>query len=79
MHIAQPVIALWYLRKFKRIIPLLIAYDILLIASILILNWHYFVDILGGIVVAAVAVLLVGETFKLDDVSMVFTDEVVVD
>jgi hypothetical protein len=55
MHIAQPMIVLWYLRRWPRITRLLLAYDVLLIAAILLLEWHYFVDLIGGAAVAAAA------------------------
>ncbi len=56
MHIAQPLIVIWFLRRWKRIVIVLCAYDALLILSILFLQWHYLVDILAGALVAAVAV-----------------------
>lgn len=59
MHIAQPMIALWFLRKWKRIVVALVSYDIFLVASILLLEQHYFVDLLGGALVAALAILMV--------------------
>lgn len=59
MHIAQPLIVLWYLRKWKNMAAVLLTYDILLVVAILLLEWHFFVDILGGVAVAAVAVLTI--------------------
>lgn len=59
MHIAQPLIVLWFLRKWKRIAIALIAYDVILMAAILLLEWHYFVDLLGGALVAVVAIAMV--------------------
>jgi PAP2 superfamily len=56
MHIVQPLIALWFLRAWKRIVIFLAAYDLLLVAAILLLEWHYAVDILGGVLVALVAI-----------------------
>jgi hypothetical protein len=58
MHIAQPLIVLWFLRRWKRMFIALCAYDLLLIASILLLEFHYFVDILGGLLVAAIAIFV---------------------
>jgi hypothetical protein len=60
MHVANPLVVLWYLRKWKRMVAVLLAYDVLLVAAILLLEWHYFVDILGGVAVAGVAVLVMG-------------------
>jgi PAP2 superfamily len=56
MHIAQPLVVLWFLRKWKRIAGVLIIYDVLLIPAILLLEWHYFADLLGGAVVAIAAI-----------------------
>jgi len=58
LHLAQPLIVLWFMRRWKRIVFCLIAYDILLIPAILLLEWHYVVDLLGGIAVAIIAILL---------------------
>ena len=59
MHIVQPLIALWFLRRWKRIMMVLIVYDVLLVAAILLLEWHYLVDVLAGILVAIVAIAAV--------------------
>jgi hypothetical protein len=59
MHIVQPLIALWFLRRWRRIVIVLAVYDILLLAAIVLLEWHYVVDIVGGILVAAIAIAAV--------------------
>jgi PAP2 superfamily len=58
LHIAQPIIVAWYLRKWRRMLLFLIAYDVLLIPAILLLEWHYLVDIFGGVAVAVLAIHL---------------------
>jgi PAP2 superfamily len=58
MHIADPLIVLWFLRKEKKIAALLIAYDVVLIAAILLLQWHFFSGLLGGFLVAGLAIYL---------------------
>lgn len=58
MHIAQPLIVMWFLRRWKRMVIALCAYDALLIVAILLLEWHYVVDILGGFLVAGVAIAI---------------------
>ena len=58
MHIAQPLIVLWFLRRWKRIVFCLVLYDIVLIPAILLLEWHYVVDLLGGILIAVFAIVL---------------------
>jgi hypothetical protein len=62
MHIAQPLIVIWFLRRWKRMVIALGIYDVLLVLAILFLEWHYFIDILGGIFVAAVAIAVSAPT-----------------
>lgn len=62
MHIAQPLIVAWFLRRWKRMLLVLFAYDTVLIVSILLLEWHYVVDIIGGIVVAGIAIAITAGT-----------------
>jgi hypothetical protein len=65
MHIAQPLIVMWFLRPWKRIVAALTAVNVVLVAAILLLEWHYLVDVLGGVVVAMLAVLVVNrEAFR---------------
>lgn len=59
MHVTQPLIVAWFLRRWKRMQATIIIYCMLLVPSILVLEWHYFADILGGIAVAAVSIFLV--------------------
>ncbi len=59
MHITQPLVVLWFLRRWKRMIAALAIYDTFLVFAIILLEWHYVVDILAGIVVAAIAILVV--------------------
>lgn len=56
MHIAQPLIMLWFLRRWRRIVAVLAVIDICLVGSILLLEWHYLIDIPGGVAVAIVAI-----------------------
>ena len=58
LHIALPIIVLWFMRRWRRIVICLVAYDIILIPAILLLEWHYVVDLLGGISVAVIAIFL---------------------
>jgi PAP2 superfamily len=59
MHIVQPLIVMWFLRFSKRIVIILAAYDVLLIVAIVLLEWHYVVDVLAGVAVAVVAIALI--------------------
>jgi len=56
MHIAQPLVVMWFLRRWKRITYVLILYDIILLPAILLLEWHYLADVVGGIFVAGAAI-----------------------
>jgi hypothetical protein len=56
MHIAQPLIAMWFLRQWKRMVLALAIYDALLVIAILFLEWHYLIDILASLPVAAGAI-----------------------
>ena len=44
------------LRKWHRMAVILMAYDLLLVTAIVALEWHYLVDLVGGVVVAILAV-----------------------
>jgi hypothetical protein len=58
MHIGQPLIVMWFVRRWKRILLVLSVYNSLLIVAILLLEWHYLVDVAGGIFVAALAIAI---------------------
>jgi PAP2 superfamily len=66
MHIVQPMIVMWFLRRWRRIVIALAAYDLLLVAAILLLEMHYVIDILAGIPVAALAIAISGGPFRRD-------------
>jgi hypothetical protein len=59
MHIVWPLIVTWFLKRWKRILSLLLTYDVLLIIAIILLEWHYLVDILAGILIAGLAILTI--------------------
>jgi hypothetical protein len=58
MHIAQPLIVMWFLRRWRRMVIALCLYDAVLTVAILFLEWHYLVDILGGVLVAGIAIAI---------------------
>jgi len=60
MHIVQPIIVLWFLRRWRRMVIALAAYDLLLVAAVLILEMHYVIDIIIGLPVAALAIMITG-------------------
>ncbi len=59
LHVALPIIALWFIRPWKRIAYLLLAgYVFLMLPAILLLEWHYVVDFFGGFAAASLAIWL---------------------
>jgi hypothetical protein len=56
LHAALPIIALWFLRRWKRIQKLALFLYCLLLPALVFLGWHYIVDILGGWGVAALSI-----------------------
>lgn len=59
LHIAQPIIVLWFLRKWQYIVLMLGIFDLLLVPSILLLQQHYAVDLVGGVALALLAISMV--------------------
>lgn len=59
MHITQSLVVLWFLRQWKRAFVLLSVYNGLVLVAIVFLEWHYLVDILAGVLVAAIAIAAV--------------------
>jgi membrane-associated phospholipid phosphatase len=57
LHIAVPFIAIWFLRDYKRLFWVcLTVYVCLLVPSVVLLEWHYIVDVVGGLVTAVLAI-----------------------
>jgi hypothetical protein len=56
MHIVQPIIVMWFLRFWKRMMVALAAYNVVLVVAIVLLEWHYVVDVLAGVAVAGLAI-----------------------
>jgi hypothetical protein len=59
MHIAIPMIVAIFLRRWKRIFYTVLACDALIVATVILLEWHYILDVIGGLAVAAVVTVLV--------------------
>ena len=59
MHIALPVVLLWFVRQWRRLFVILLIYDLFLMVSIVMLEFHYVIDLFGGIAVALLAILIV--------------------
>jgi hypothetical protein len=64
MHIVQPIIVLWFLRRWRRLVIALAAYDLLLVAAILLLEMHYVIDIVAALPVAVLAIAITGGAFR---------------
>jgi PAP2 superfamily protein len=58
MHIAQPLIVMWFLRRWRGMVVALAVYDFFLIAAVVLLEWHYVIDIIAGVFVAALAIAI---------------------
>lgn len=63
MHIAQPMVVVWFLRRWRRIALALAFYNLLLIAAVLMLEQHYVIDIVAGFLVAGLAIAINGAPF----------------
>ncbi len=59
MHIGAPAILIWYMRHWKKSAAFLAILLALLIPSIIILEEHYVLDIVGGVCVALLAIAFV--------------------
>jgi PAP2 superfamily len=60
LHIALPTIGWFFVRPWKRIARIVATYNVLLVFAILILEWHYVIDIAGGIAIALPAMAVHG-------------------
>ena len=58
LHVALASIAFWYVRHRRRMAIALIVFEIVLIVSIVSLEWHYLIDLVGGFALATVAIKL---------------------
>jgi hypothetical protein len=59
MHIAIPTIVAIFLKRWKRVFYTLVVVDGLILATVVLLEWHYVLDVIGGLAVAAVVTVLV--------------------
>ena len=59
LHLTQPLIALWFIRRWRRVKIALTAYCLVLCPSIVLLEQHYVIDLIGGAAVAVVAIAMV--------------------
>jgi hypothetical protein len=59
LHLSQPLIAIWFVRKWNRVAVALSIFCLILIPAIILLQQHYVIDLIGGVAVAVVAVAMV--------------------
>ena len=64
MHLVQPLVVLWFLRPWRRMVVALAAYDVFLLIAILMLEMHYAIDILAALPVAAIAIAITDGSFR---------------
>jgi len=60
LHVALPVIAMWFMRRWRMVFWLLAAYNCIVVFAIVILEWHYAIDLVGGAAVGVLALAIVG-------------------
>jgi hypothetical protein len=73
MHLVQPLVVLWFLRPWRRMVIALTAYDIFLLIAILMLEMHYAIDIVVALPVAAIAIAITDGSFRRKNVAAPLT------
>jgi len=58
LHVGMVVVAWWFLREWR--VPKVVSslYLILVVPCVLLVGWHYVVDVIGGVVVAAASIAI---------------------
>lgn len=67
LHAALPIIALWFLRRLKRIQRIAVFFYLLLLTAVVFLGWHYLIDIVGGWGVACLSIVLTEWISRMQD------------
>jgi hypothetical protein len=60
LHVGLPVIAMWFMRRWRTLFWFLAAYNCVVVFAIVTLEWHYAIDLFGGAAVGALALAMVG-------------------
>lgn len=61
MHVALAIISVWFLRPWKWIFRIMLAFDaFLLVPAIILLEWHYMIGMFGGVATAFLAIWISG-------------------
>ncbi|HEX8711192.1 MAG TPA: phosphatase PAP2 family protein [Terracidiphilus sp.] len=59
MHIALAIICIWFLRPWKWLCRIVLTWNVLILfPAIVLLEWHYMIDMVGGIATAFLAIWL---------------------
>lgn len=64
LHIAIPTIVAIYLKRWKRVFYALLAIDVLIVATVILLEWHFVLDVIGGLALAGLVTVLVPPRFE---------------
>ena len=65
MHIALATICIWFLRPWKRICRMVLAWDAIVLApAIVLLEWHYMIEMFAGIATAFLAIWISGRVSR---------------
>jgi hypothetical protein len=68
MHIALALISFWFLLPWRRIAGMVLAFDVMLLApAIILLEWHYLIDMFGGVATAALAIWISNRVSRKSD------------
>jgi hypothetical protein len=66
LHVAQPLISIWFVRQWKPIVIVLAVYCVALFPSIVLLEQHYVIDLIGGVAVAVIVIAMVSPRSRLE-------------
>ncbi len=69
MHMVQPIVVIWFLRPWRRLVIPLAAYDVFLLVAILMIEMHYAIDIVAALPVAAIAIAITDGSFRVRNVA----------
>ncbi|HEV2322735.1 MAG TPA: phosphatase PAP2 family protein [Terracidiphilus sp.] len=65
MHIALATICIWFLRPWKRICHVVLAWDAIVLApAIVLLEWHYMIEMFAGVATAFLAIWISGRVSR---------------
>ncbi|HEY0702178.1 MAG TPA: phosphatase PAP2 family protein, partial [Candidatus Acidoferrales bacterium] len=59
MHIAVPLVVLWYMRRWRRVAFILAIYDLIMAPTLILLMQHYVIDLIGGVAVAILSIAMI--------------------